>query len=56
MYAPGGYHSSFNLNWNVNIGKYRSSSVPSEPILVHMTRTPCRPGLTEAEQHKVGRR
>jgi spermidine dehydrogenase len=55
VYAPGGYHSSFNLNWNVNIGKYRSSSVPSEPILVHMTRTPCQPGLTEAEQHKVGR-
>jgi spermidine dehydrogenase len=55
VYAPGGYHSSFNLNWNVNIGKYRSPSVPSEPILVHMTRTPCQPGLTEAEQHKVGR-
>jgi spermidine dehydrogenase len=55
VYAPGGYHSSFNLNWNVNIGKYRSSAAPSEPILVHMTRTPCHPGLTELEQHKVGR-
>jgi spermidine dehydrogenase len=55
VYAPGGYHSSFNLNWNVNLGDYRSSATPSEPILVHMTRTPCKPGLPELEQHKVGR-
>ena len=55
VYAPGGYHSSFNLNWNVDIGSYRSPALPSEPILVHMTRTPCQPGLTELEQHKAGR-
>lgn len=55
VYAPNGYHSSFNLNWNVDIGSYRSPTSPSEPILVHMTRTPCKPGLSEAEQHKVGR-
>ncbi len=53
--APGGYHSSFGLNPKVDIGKYRSSATPSEPILLHMTRTPCQPGLTEHEQHKVGR-
>jgi spermidine dehydrogenase len=55
VYAPGGYHSSFNLNWNVNLGDYRSSATPAEPILVHMTRTPCKPGLPELEQHKIGR-
>ena len=55
VYAPNGYHSSFNLNWNVDIGSYRSPTSPAEPILVHMTRTPCKPGLSEAEQHKVGR-
>jgi spermidine dehydrogenase len=55
VYAPGSYHSSFNLNWNVNIGEYRSPATPSEPILVHMSRTPCQPGLSELEQHKVGR-
>jgi len=53
--APGGYHSNFRLNPKVDIGQYRSSTDPSEPILLHMTRTPCRPGLTEHEQHKVGR-
>jgi spermidine dehydrogenase len=55
VYAPGGYHSSFNLNWQVDIGDYRSPTSPAEPILVHMTRTPCRPGLTESQQHQVGR-
>jgi spermidine dehydrogenase len=55
VYAPGGYHSSFALNPKVDIGQYRSSSSPSEPILVHMTRTPCSPGLTEHEQNKAGR-
>jgi spermidine dehydrogenase len=28
---------------------------PDEPILVHMTRTPCRPGLDERDQHRAGR-
>jgi spermidine dehydrogenase len=55
VYAPGGYHSSSNLNWNFDIGTYRSSAAPEEPILVHMMRTPCQPGLTEFEQHEAGR-
>src|SRR5882724_6160684 len=55
--APGGYHSSFALNPKVDIGQYRSSALPSEPILLHMTRTPCKPnmGLPEHEQNKAGR-
>ena len=57
VYAPAGYHSSFSLNRNVAIGDYRSSGSPSEPILLHMTRTPCKPnmGLSEHEQNKAGR-
>jgi len=57
VYAPAGYHSSFALNWNMKIGAYRSSGSPSEPILLHMTRTPCKPnaGLSEHEQNKAGR-
>jgi spermidine dehydrogenase len=53
--APGGYHSNFRLNPKVDIGQYRSPTDPSEGILLHMTRTPCQPGLSEDEQHKVGR-
>jgi spermidine dehydrogenase len=55
VYAPGGYHSSFALNWPVNIGGYKSERDPAKPILVHMTRTPAQPGLPEREQHKAGR-
>jgi spermidine dehydrogenase len=57
VYAPGGFHSSFMLNWNVDIGQYRSSTAASEPILLHMTRTPCKPnaGLSEHEQNEAGR-
>src|SRR5882724_529790 len=54
-YAPGSYHTSMGLNANVDIGAYRSSATPDEPVLVHMTRTPCKPGLPEHEQNKAGR-
>ena len=55
VYAPGGYHSILSLNEKVDIGGYRSPAKPSEPILLHMLRTPCRPGLTEFQQHRAGR-
>jgi spermidine dehydrogenase len=55
VYAPGGYHSNFGLNPKVDIGQYRSSASPAEPVLVRMVRTPCKPGLPEHEQNKAGR-
>ncbi len=55
IYAPGSYHSSLRLNETVDIGRYASVRSPDEPILVHMTRTPCSPGLDEREQHRIGR-
>lgn len=57
VYAPSGYFSNVSLNRHVTIGGYRSSMSPSEPILVHLTRTPCKPnvGLSEHEQNKAGR-
>lgn len=53
--APGGYHSYLSLNEKVDIGDYRSSLSPDQPILLHMVRTPCHPGLSEHEQNKAGR-
>ncbi|MGI8839476.1 MAG: NAD(P)-binding protein [Caulobacteraceae bacterium] len=53
--APGGYHTSFQLNWPVDIGDYTSERSPERPILVHMTRTPCQPGLSEFDQNRAGR-
>jgi spermidine dehydrogenase len=53
--APGAYHSSIRLNETVDIGGYRSVRSPDEPILVHMVRAPCSPGLDERDQHRIGR-
>jgi len=53
--APGSYHTSFQLNWPVDIGEYAAERSPDRPILVHMTRTPCQPGLAEFDQNRAGR-
>jgi spermidine dehydrogenase len=54
-YAPGGYHTTFALNWPVDIGGVTAERSPDKPILVHMQRTPCRAGLPEFDQNKAGR-
>jgi spermidine dehydrogenase len=53
--APGSYHTTVRLNPQVDIGGYISETDPTRPILVHMVRTPCQPGLTEFEQNRAGR-
>ncbi len=52
--CPGMYHTSMNLDQAVNIGDYKSPASPEEPILVHMLRTPCQPGLSAREQQRAG--
>ena len=53
--APGSYYSTAYLNFAVDIGGYKSPRSPDEPILVHLLRTPCKPGLVERDQHRAGR-
>ena len=53
--APGSYHPYAALDFPVSIGEYRFPSHPDEPMVVFMVRTPCQPGLTEREQHRIGR-
>ena len=53
--CPGMYHTGVGLDQAVSIGEYKCSQTPDEPILLRMTRTPCMPGLSERDQHKVGR-
>ncbi len=55
IYSPGGYFSTSRLNATVDIGDYVSPRSPDEPNLIWMTRTPCKPGLTEHEQNRIGR-
>jgi spermidine dehydrogenase len=55
FYAPGGYHSTFDLTIPVALGSFKSPRQPRESIALHMTRTPCSPGLPARDQHRVGR-
>jgi spermidine dehydrogenase len=55
VYAPGMYHSALNLDLPVSIGGYQCARKPEEPIVVHMMKTPCHPGLPAREQHRMGR-
>lgn len=54
VYAPASYHTSLRLNPVIDIGLYRSARSPDEPVLLHMTRVPCHPGLDERSQHRLG--
>ncbi len=53
--SPGCYHNYTALDFPVNIGDYKFSSDPSEPMVLFMLRTPCKPGLPERDQHRMGR-
>jgi spermidine dehydrogenase len=49
------YHDGVALDRAVDIGEYKSPKTPDEPILLRMLRTPCKPGLPERDQHRIGR-
>ena len=53
--APGGYHTYFHLSPAVDIGGYTAERSPDRPILVHIVRTPCQPGISEHDQNRAGR-
>ncbi|HEV2698651.1 MAG TPA: NAD(P)-binding protein, partial [Terriglobales bacterium] len=55
VYAPGCYHSAFTLDLPVSIGGYECSKSPDQPIVIHMMKTPCKPGLPARDQHRMGR-
>jgi spermidine dehydrogenase len=55
VYAPGMYHTYFNLDLPVSIGDYECARKPEEPIVIHMMKTPCRPGRPARDQHRIGR-
>jgi len=55
VYAPGMYHTFLNLDLPVSIGGYECSKKPEDPIVVHMMKTPCQPGLPARDQHVAGR-
>jgi spermidine dehydrogenase len=53
--TPGMYHSGVRLEVPTVIGGYNPTpKSPDEPILVRMTRTPCKPGLPARDQQRAG--
>jgi spermidine dehydrogenase len=53
--APGMYHTGARLEMPTVIGGYDPTPKSSDdPILVRMTRTPCKPGLPSRDQHRAG--
>jgi len=55
VYCPGMYHTSVNLDLPVSIGDYECTKKPDDPIVVHMMKAACKPGLPARDQHRTGR-
>lgn len=55
IYAPGGYFSTVALDFPVSMGEYRFPGSPTEACLLHLLRTPCKPGLPCKDQYRAGR-
>jgi len=53
--SPGMWHASTSLDFPVSIGSYTHTKSPDEPVVLHMTRAACKPGLPGPDQHRVGR-
>jgi spermidine dehydrogenase len=55
IYAPGAYFSNVTLDFPVSMGDYRFPGSPGESCLLHLLRTPCKPGLPSKDQYRAGR-
>lgn len=55
VYAPHSYHIYFRLDLPVSIGDYHCAMSPDQPIVIHMMKSPCQPGLPARDQHRMGR-
>jgi spermidine dehydrogenase len=55
VYAPGAYFSNITLDFPVSMGDYHYPSSPDESCLLHLLRTPCKPGANCKDQYRAGR-
>jgi spermidine dehydrogenase len=53
--ALNSYHTEAKLDFPVSLGDYHCPKSPDEPIVLHMEKTPLRPGMPRREQHRAGR-
>ena len=52
--SPCMLHSGTSLDPGSTVGGYRGVTTPDEPIIVHMTSNPNKPGLPRKEQNRAG--
>jgi spermidine dehydrogenase len=56
IYGPSTYFASVSLDFPVSLGGYTCPTKPEEPMVLHILRTPCKPGVANRrEQHRAGR-
>ena len=53
--TPGFWHTSVGLDFPVSLGSYKHQTNPAEPIVLHLSKAACRPGLPTRHQHRAGR-
>jgi spermidine dehydrogenase len=54
VHSPCMLHTGTSLDPGSSVGGYRGVTTPEEPIIVHMTSNPNKPGLPRREQHRAG--
>ena len=54
--TPGMWHTSVGLDFPVSLGAYKHPANPAEPIVLHLSKSACQPGLPVRDQHRAGRR
>jgi spermidine dehydrogenase len=52
---PGMWHTSANLDFPVSLGSYKHQTDPAQPVVLHLSKSACRPGLPIRDQHRAGR-
>ncbi len=55
VYCPGSYFSEVYMDFPVSMGAYHYTRTPDEPVVLHMVRVPCKPGLPARQQRRMGR-
>ena len=54
--APGSFHQGLGLQASLDMGDYRTSRSPDDPIVMRMSAYFCSPGMSRREQHRAGRK
>jgi spermidine dehydrogenase len=54
-YCPGSYFHNVMPDFPVSLGEYEFAKTPDEPMVLHLTRVPIKPGLSAARQFDAGK-